>query len=277
VYETTVERVHFAKGLGVAEITPDSLRRSCKRRVPENYAKVEEYLETHPESVFLDFEEILFAVERIARYDLLIETAKQGRFSSDEQKGFVTCILVIHAMRSYEMMTSMIDHVEEAGMQKWEYLLMLRRAWATSEILARPAVVLAAAQWTLHRSNQHCLPLCDSPIMIKRDSIMAAISPRLLLEVDLTKPYTEKPCELIDTIGPEKYEEFRKRSIANTFREVIFHNPEELERWRATPECIDRVRVLRDQTLKRAVVAEAANRVIWALQGFGSRSTTVQK
>ena len=60
--------------------------------------------------------------------------------------------------------------------------------------------------------------------------MMATLSPRLLLEVDLKVASSEDSWAIRDGISSSKYHEFRRRSIGNTFRDVIFHDPRNLSR-----------------------------------------------
>lgn len=269
VYPTIVNHVHYAKDLGVAEITPEAMKQFCQKRFPGHYESLVRYVDEHPETLLMDFEDILTGVEQKAKYDLLIEAAMLGGFSSSEHKGFITCLLAIQAMRSYEMMESMIDCAESTGMPKWEYFWLLKNAWGNQFVLARATVALACARWTLYRTDDHRFPLCDSPIMMAQDSVMAVLSPRLLVEIDLKVASSEDSWVIRDGISFSKYREFRRRSIGNTFREIIFHDSKELECWRATPEFKARVQTLTDPTVARRFVADAANRVIWGLNGFG--------
>jgi hypothetical protein len=57
--------------------------------------------------------------------------------------------------------------------------------------------------------------------------------------------------------------------VENSFKEIIFSDMEELERWRVMPEFKARVKALANPTIKRQVVTDAAKRVLWALTGFG--------
>jgi hypothetical protein len=269
IYATTVENVHYHKKLGVAEITPESMKRFCQRWTPKDYDRLARYVDEHPDSLWLDFEDILTAIEERGGYDCLIEAARSGAISSPEHKGFLTCVLIIHAMRSHEMMTSMIDLSGQLGLDKWEYFWLLKHAWGNQLILARAATPLAAGQWVLYRTRDHRFPLCDSPVMIGPHSVMAALSPRLLLEINLDVLTPEDQWIIRDGISPSKYREFRRRAIANSFKEIIFADQQELERWRSLPEFNIRYAALADQNNTQQLVAEAAGRVVWGLGGFG--------
>jgi hypothetical protein len=67
--------------------------------------------------------------------------------------------------------------------------------------------------------------------MMDRDSLMAPLSPRLLLEIDLNVRRPEQYRRIRDDIPGHKLGEFQRRSIANTFKEIIFHDPQILEQW----------------------------------------------
>ena len=55
----------------------------------------------------------------------------------------------------------------------------------------------------------------------------------------------------------------------NSFKEIIFHDSKELEQWRRLPEYKARVKALGDPVHAGQLLSEAANRIIWATQGFG--------
>ena len=269
IYETTVERVHFDQGLGFAEITPDAMKAFCRRWHPDKYDDMAKYVKENPESLFLDFEDILQAVEQIAGYKSLIEAARLGGISSPEHRGFLTCLLVIHAMRSYEMMQAMLDVTDSLGIAKWEYFWVLKNAWSDQALLAQATMPLASSRWTLYRTRIDRFPLCDSPVMIGPHTLMAVISPRLLLEVDLNVAGREDEWHVKEGISPSKFREFRRRAIKNSFKEIIFSNREELELWRNDPEFRSRVAMMSNFSERKTAIADAAARVVWAVRGFG--------
>jgi hypothetical protein len=141
IYETAVERVHFDQDLGLAEVTTDSMKAFCRRWHPDKYDVMAAYVEEHPESLYLNFEDILQATAQIARYESLIEAARLGGISSPAHRAFLTCLLIIHAMRSYEMMRAMVDAVDSIGITKWEYFWGLKSAWSDPLILIHFASV----------------------------------------------------------------------------------------------------------------------------------------
>ncbi len=155
VYEATVESVHYDKGLGKAEITTESMKRFCRKWFPSEYKGLASYVTEHPESLYLDFEDILAGIESKGVYDSLMEAAQIGNLSSVEHKCFLTVALIIHAMRSHEMMASMVEFASLRGMDKWEYFWLLKNVWGNPLMLARAVTPLACSKWLLYRTDDH--------------------------------------------------------------------------------------------------------------------------
>lgn len=269
IFETKVENVHFDKGLGEVEITTPSMLDFCRRHFPDKAEVLARYLEEHPDSLYLDFEGTLTGVEDLQGYDALLRAARQGGLESTAHKGFLACALVMHAMRSHELMTGILEEPRPPGMEKWEYLWMLKNAWSDRLSLARAVSPLALGEWTFWRTPQHCFPLPDSPVMIDRDSLLAIISPGLLLKIDLTVSQREDQWNIIEGIPTPTFEEFQRRAIANAFKDIIFSDARALEQWQSLPKCQYRIQQLATPESRIACVREAAARVIWALTGFG--------
>ncbi len=60
----------------------------------------------------------------------------------------------------------------------------LRWAWSDFKYMFNAVAPLAFSRWTFFHSQRDTLPLTDSPILVLPASIMVAISPRLLLEIE---------------------------------------------------------------------------------------------
>jgi hypothetical protein len=87
ILETTVERVHYHKDLGVAEITAESAKEFCLRWYPEKYDNIAESSTHNDATYYLDFEETLSGLEKAAKYSNLMLAAKLGTLASVEHKG----------------------------------------------------------------------------------------------------------------------------------------------------------------------------------------------
>ncbi len=269
IYHDRVKNVHFDKDLGVAELTPETMKDFCLRRYPSKYEHFCQSMENHEETLYMDFEDILTGTEKLESYKSLIEAVVAGGIQSVEHKGFLTCHIILQAMRSHEMMTSMIDTLDSLGIPKWEYFWILKNAWGNKLVLARATTPLAFSRWSVYVTDKHMYPLCDSPVMINKNTLMAVLSPRILLEISINGPVPEDTWTVREGISSSKYREFRRRSIKNSFKHIISHDPEELKLWQSTPEFKARSRELRDSAKAAGLRTEAANRVIWAINGFG--------
>jgi len=105
--------------------------------------------------------------------------------------------------------------------------------------------------------------------MINRDNLMMVLSPRLLLEIDFTVHKREDEWSVRDGIGASKYREFRRRSIQNTFKDILFSDASELEAWRRLPEFKARMGCFTSREREAEAMHSAAYRVAWAVNGFG--------
>jgi hypothetical protein len=269
IFTTTANNVYFDKNLGIAEITPESLLQFSLRHYPDRHEELKGYISEHPESLYLDFEQTLTGVERLQGYDAIMRAVKLGGLESPAHKGFLACALVMHAMRSHELMSSVLEEPNYLGMDKWEYFWLLKNAWSNRLILARAVFPLALGEWTFWRTSLHCFPLCDSPVMIGRDSVMAILSPRLLLQIDLNASQPEDQWNIIDGISPTEFDEFRYRATANVFKDIVFSSRRALEQWQSLTEYRIRIESLATSESRSTCRREAAVRVRWALGGFG--------
>ncbi len=269
ILENKVANVHLDKGLGVAEITSESAERFCRRWFPEKLPGLKAWLRVHrDDEYFIDFEDVLAGMERFGVYGALMKASRIGNVDSLEHKGFLACTLVLHAMRSHELMTSMTQG-GAIGLEKFEYFWLLRNAFGNRLILGRAAVPLAMGQWILYRTDDHRFPLCDSPVMVNRDGVMAVLSPRLLLEINLNVARYENLPLVRDRISASKFREFRHRAIGNSFKEIIFSDRAVLEDWQSSREFRVRAAALRDPVKAAECIRAASERVGWALSGFG--------
>ena len=269
ILETSVERVHFDKGLGVAELTPTYMKRFTARWFPQDYQKLASYVDAHPDTLYIDFEDILNGVECRGLYDSILEAARSMGINSPQHKGFITAALIIHATRSHELMTTALEGAAKTGLGRFDIFWDLKNMWGDPLSLARAAQPLAGAKWVLYRTKRHKFPLCDSPVMIERNRLTAILSPRLLLRIELGTPSSEDLWETVDGISSGRFRQFQRLAIANTYREIIFSDCDELARWRATSAFQERMKTLVKSTTACKALQEGAARVLWLLDGFG--------
>jgi hypothetical protein len=66
-----------------------------------------------------------------------------------------------------------------------------------------------------------------------------------------------------------KFAEFRKRSIDNSFKEIIFSDKQVLLDWLASEELAARIAALKDPARNRECMRQSALRTNYGLSGFG--------
>jgi hypothetical protein len=270
IYETTVDNLHFDKDMGVAEVTPADAMEFCKRNFPDQYDRFCRDMEKHPEAVYLDFEDILSSLENSKAYTTMREVIAKQRIEAPMDKGFLAGFVIVHWLRSHAMLNAMIEWSNELGIKKFEYFWMLKHSWGNVNYLFSLVSTIAPFRWHYYRTRSDLFPLNDSPVLIHPNSVMVALSPRLLLEIDRTQRRPESSISYSNFIAPEKLDDFRRRTIANTFREIIFGHESLLEQWRGSKEFASRHQLLADAKRYNALVAKDGSRELWQVNALAN-------
>ncbi len=223
IIRIAVENVHFDKWLGVSEITPEAAKDFCKRNFPEHYEQFAKDMEEHPETVRLDFENIWTMVEKNFGYQTLLDVLKKKKIETKEEKLNLACFITLQNIRSHAVLRSMIEFAQQTGTPKFEYYWQLKHMLSNPDFLFKLVTPLLFSQWIVYVTDKHTFPLPDTPIFVKNWNIMVALSPRMLLEINLKKPASESSWIQKDEISKSKLNEYRKRCISNTFKEIIFN------------------------------------------------------
>lgn len=270
IFQSTVKNVHYDKKLGVAKISREAAEEFARRHHPEGYEQFirDNASATYP--IFIDFEQILSGLEKLPPYKVLLEVARRGRIESPMEKANLGCFVVLQLLRSHAIMNAMIEWQEELQHHKFEHFVTLRWLLCDREALFALVQRIVACQWTLFATNADAFPLCDSPILVKPHSIIVALSPRLLLEVQPTIPAREDEWRIRRSIKRRKVEEFRRRTIGNTFREII-GDIQTLEHWQRTPEFRDRVAMMKDVNRYNRLIYAEGTRELWHVNAYGNK------
>ena len=167
----------------------------------------------------------------------------------------------------------MIKPHEESGLHKFEHFVTLKWMLETPELLGQIVAPIAFSRWTLFTSVD-LLPLCDSPVLLDSESLLIALSPYLLLHADLKTPSGENEPVPVVPLGKDTFDEFKRRTIGNTFRGII-GDRSTLEVWQACPEFESRARLMKDakryNELVRQEVQESFGTSTGTAGGYDSR------
>jgi hypothetical protein len=271
IFESAVEGVHFDKGLGLAEITREASEDFARRHHPSTYRQFLANNEKALYPVFLNFEDILTALESTPPYRVLLEVIRRGDISSAEEKSFLGCFVYLQWLRSHAIMNSMIEWHRTHGLQKFEHFVFLKWHLSDPKSLFDATVRLITSHWTLFVTAEDTFPLCDSPVLVTPGSLFIALSPRMLLQILPNVPAGEHQWVTDDAIAQDKVDDFRRRTIANTFREVIFSDRRVLEQWRTSPEFVKRFELMRNQATYNRLVAAYQDQELWEFNAYGGR------
>ena len=237
IFETNVDSIHFDRLGGVGKLSGESLEDFVRRARPD---RVDQFLKYHdPEEYEISFdpEELLTKIEATPPYEVLRQVIRQRGIQSRMVKSNIGCFVVLQWLRSHAIMNAMLEWHAELGHNKFEHFYTLHSLLKNCEALATLALPLVACRWTLFKSASDEFPLCDSPILSQQhpQSIMVALSPRLLLEIQPQIRRASDARVVSRKSTRSKIAEFRRRTIGNTFREIIFGDRDVLEYWQKTP------------------------------------------
>ena len=241
VISTNVENLHYDKGLGRAKITFENAKAFYQKFNPNKYNEFCVNSDPSIYPVYIDLEPLLTMLEQLEPYTVVLDVAQQQGLMCPKDKGFLTSFIFLQWLRSHAILNSFIDWSAKNGIPKFAFFVLLKSAIADPNFGISTKIRLDLAHWTLYRTEVDTFPLTDSPVLVRRNSIMMALSPRLMLEISPDEITSEDEWVTRLCISPEKLIEFRRRTIANTFREIIFSDRSVLEKWQNTNEFRQRV------------------------------------
>jgi hypothetical protein len=271
-FQTNVENVHFDKHLGLAEITCEAAEAFARRYHPDKYERFRADNQSADYPLLLDFENVFSGLEGSPAYGALRTVIRREEIASAEEKAFLACFIVLQQLRSHAIMNASIQWQEQLGRHKFEHLVTLKWLLSDAELLNRLVSPVAYAHWTLYVAREPSFPLCDSPVLVSPRSIMIALSPTLLLEILPEVPAGEHQWRMDDHVSRVKTDQFRRRTIGNTFREIIFGNGRLLDEWQHTPEFSNRVAQIKNITSYNKLVDSRGATELWLLNAFGNQS-----
>jgi hypothetical protein len=270
IIHTTVNNVHFDKLLGVSAITPETAKRFCKKYFPKDYEQFSKEMDEHPETLYLDFENIWTRLEESLGYQTLLQVIKKQKIEVREEKVNIALFIAVQNIRSHALIRSMIEFSEESGAPKFEYYWKLKHMLANPDFLYGLTAPLLFSQWIIYLTDEHTFPLPDTPIFVKNQNVMVALSPRMLLEIDLKVPAPEYSWIHKEEVPISKLDEYQKRCISNAFKEIIFDRRNLLETWMNQLEFKQRVKLMSEQKSFNIMVKKEGSRELWKINAFSN-------
>ena len=228
------EKVFFEKGAGLADLSKDDVLKYCQKNQPEKYEEMVEYFEKEPSAVLIDFENHFTEFENLYK-SVLENTIIHASIPDISIKTSLSYFLLIQLIRNHYTLNQTISQYEFLGKAKFEVFMDIKNAVSDSDHLLKLIMPFLSSKWTLYKTRRYKFPLSYNPVLIRPFHIMIALAPNLMLEIDLKqKVSVEEICEHKDIMPFHKYAEFKKRTIENSSREIIFGNDQLLLIWKKT-------------------------------------------
>ncbi len=223
-----------------------------------------------PDDVLYPVEELLTEIEQIGQYGALLNVIKHQGITSLSDKQLLAYCLFTQWHRSHAVMKSGFEDLKEKGIGEFAYFVLLHWRLSDENYVNTQLKPWLYSNWKFYRTASDTFPLSDSAVLANRKSIMVALSPRLLLEIPLEFTPSSNGWSYLDGVDEGKLDEFRQRTIGNTFREIIFGDKALLEDWQRTKEFKTRVDTIQKmKTYNRSVVMDGRTGLIF--NAFGNQ------
>ena len=263
ILSTKIERVHCEKNLGLSEITMDGIRKYINEYYPGDSEQHLSKLKSEEYPLLLCYENLFTKIEELPAYEVLEKVIRSGVIEDFEDKVWISSFIILQRIRGHAFINSMVEALGLLNKPKFEYMLHMRCLLADKEFLFRVTFPVATAKWTLYKSDRHRLPLCDSPILKKDRNIMVALSPRLLLEIDLNKNSKSSELPRVKQLNKNVVLEFKRRTIENTYKEIIFNNTNVLEGYLDDPLFKSRAKNLKESVGFNSIIRTTEGKEIY--------------
>lgn len=270
IFNQTTENVHFDKGLALAKLSKEDAAEISKK-YGLNEGKLNTVFSKSDGPLYIDFEPLFSLLESLPPYATLFKVAQSGEISSEQDKAWLASFIVIQNIRSHAVMNSMIELQEQIAQHKIEHFIFLKLLLADKSFLWRTIYPLMKYNWIIYSADDDTFPLCDSPILVQPQSILAPLSPRLLLEIQQTVIPRKNRLFAQYKIKEKKLKEYRRRTIGNTFREIIGPKNVLLE-WQNAPEFKERVSLLKRESNYNKLVEKRGNAELWMIGALNNKS-----
>lgn len=183
IYKSKTEKIFYVEGLGHIPLTyKEYLELSSFGEMTS------EHIDVNEEGTYiLDFENHFTTLEDAVDYNYIFSFIKRnGRIDDMQAKIKMSVILFYHNYRSRRYIESLFDKYSDCdnlrleAYYEWKYLM--DKISITLQILK-----FLDSKWTVYSLEYSDLPLCDNPFINDENEIIAIISPRHLIKIELTK------------------------------------------------------------------------------------------
>jgi hypothetical protein len=210
------ENIHYEKHLGIAEMSPGAMLDFCKRNYPDKYETFAKKMEDHPETLYLDFENVFTKLEQLPIYTTLLNCIRKRGIETMEEKSWIAMFLTHHVLRSH-------IYLNKEGMEKFEALVKLKWSLEDNTFMAWEMVQLVDRVWIVYKLEKPILPLSDGPIIgSPSGTLFAPLAPNTLLTVLPQKNIAGLGIKYLNRIPPSIYKHYMRLTADNTHKGLVF-------------------------------------------------------
>lgn len=230
ILTTTVEKVFYEKGMGIANITYNSVLDFTKRNQPHDFNDIQNTPKKYFNDLIMDFENFFTILDELIQNPLK-SIIHKNEINTIEDKIHIASFIVDLKLRNYKNFNNLVYLNSQQKKPKFELFWNLKKDFSDPEYLMKMIIPIVASEWILYRSNKFSFPLGDDPILINRKNILFALSPKMLLKINFRKKVPpENICIIKDNINFLNYKDFMGRTVQNSYREIIFSDKAVLEK-----------------------------------------------
>lgn len=230
IYTNITQNIFYKKKLGIAEITKEGALDFTKRNFPEDLKRIQNRYDKDDSEMTLDFENIFSLMEESYKSHLE-ELIISDKPIKDTDKAYLTFFILFQALRNPNSLDYMTEIYKAIGMEKFELLVSIKHRISNLIGLVNLTAPFSVPTWNIYKLKKNIFPLSDNPILARNGHIMIAVSPNIMLELDIKEKCTKVNPVIIKTeISYFKKREFIKRTIENSSREIIYGEEEILRK-----------------------------------------------
>ncbi len=265
------ENIHYEKGLGLAEIKPEKAKEFCKRHFPEKYDSFIKEMQSHPETLWLDFENHFSIIETLPSYSVLLKTIQTHKVLTTEDKTWLTLFLLNHRLRSHVFINAMTEFYKKLGIEKFELFWLLKWSLADPRFLILETSKILQSHWTIYTTKNKIFPLSDNPINRNKQTIIATLAPDMVLFVNLKKDGEPNKVIFKKGISWLKYRTYKRLTISNTIKGLIFYDKVTLEKWKSSKWWTQRREFLSKNKEYNKLIVKDGLKELWEIDSITNR------
>ncbi|MDQ3190672.1 MAG: DUF4238 domain-containing protein [Bacteroidota bacterium] len=231
IIEQKTKKVFFEKGAGIDNLTKEDLYAAHKRAYPEKYKVENNYFEKYPSGLTFDFESHFTSFEE--SYKTTLEKAIVNcKIENIIDKFSISMFVFFQTKMNHNSFNKMESLYKSKNLTKLEMFLHLKQTLSQPETLKEITDPFLKAEWSLYKTKKEIFPMSDNPVLFRPKHVFLPLAPDLLLEINLNNSVSpDNICTNYEHLPFFKYREFKKRTIENSSREIVFGKQNLLKNW----------------------------------------------